>query len=61
MRSTNDIDKSEINDTKNEHISKSSSFIIQKYIESPLLFENRKFDIRVWALINHNMELYVFK
>ena len=30
------------------------SFIIQKYIEAPLLFKSRKFDIRIWSLISHD-------
>ena len=37
------------------------SFIIQKYIEAPLLFKDRKFDIRIWALISHDQSLYLFK
>ena len=40
---------------------KNSSFIIQKYIEAPLLFKNRKFDIRIWALISHDARFYLFK
>ena len=40
---------------------KNSSFIVQKYIEAPLLFRKRKFDIRIWALISHDMRLYCFK
>ena len=34
------------------NINKNMKFIIQKYIERPLLINKRKFDIRVWVLIN---------
>lgn len=40
---------------------KNSSFIVQKYIEAPLLFRKRKFDIRIWALISHDMKFYLFR
>jgi len=32
-------------------LKKNSNFIIQKYIENPLLFNERKFDIRIWTVI----------
>lgn len=42
-------------------IIKSRSFVIQKYVEKPLLIHNRKFDIRVWVLVTQEMKVYFFK
>lgn len=44
-----------------KYITKHSNFVIQKYIEKPLLIHQRKFDIRVWVLLTHNLEVYFFK
>ena len=33
----------------------------QKYMEAPLLIDQRKFDIRVWVLLTQDQKLYVFK
>ena len=40
---------------------KHNTFIIQKYIERPLLICDRKFDIRVWVLLDQDHNVYFFK
>lgn len=40
---------------------KTSKFVIQKYIERPLLFKGRKMDLRVWVMFSHENKPYVFR
>ena len=39
----------------------SQTFIIQKYIERPLLVNQRKFDIRVWVTLTQDLDIYFFR
>ena len=43
----------EVRESSSQFTIRSNSFVIQKYMEKPLLFHGRKFDIRVWVLVNH--------
>ena len=58
--STNQQEYSNISTLVDEGV-KTSTFVIQKYIEDPMLIEGRKFDIRIWVLITQEKEVYVFK
>ena len=39
----------------------SNEIIIQKYLDKPLLYNNRKFDIRCFVLIDYDLNLFFFK
>ena len=38
-----------------------SVWLVQKYVEKPLLFKGRKFDIRIWAFATGKHDLFYYK
>ena len=49
------------NEKKDEILYNCNKILIQKYIESPLLYRGRKCDMRIWVLLTHEMKVYFFK
>ena len=50
------------NNENNNKIFKSiTKVIIQKYLEQPLLYHKRKFDMRIWVFLNFDGSIYMFK
>lgn len=44
-----------------KHIKYSSQYVIQKYIENPVIIKQRKFDIRQWVMITSVNPLHLWK
>lgn len=36
-------------------------FVVQKYIEKPMLYNGRKFDIRTWCVVTNDFNIYLYK
>jgi Tubulin-tyrosine ligase family len=57
----NNTSQPQITQSQNINLVRTHKFVVQKYVERPLLFNSRKFDARVWALLDQDNNLYYFK
>ena len=41
--------------------SNTQHWVVQKYVEKPFLYNGRKFDLRIWAIVTNDFRIYVYK
>ena len=65
LKTNIDINNKDINNLNKKEKTLIENFknkiLIQKYLEKPLLFDNKKFDIKIFVLLNQEMDIYICK